>query len=176
MVSDSQQFVRFKFILGEEWSHLTVFAQFLQNGIGYNQYLDQNNCVYLPNEIVAGEFKLTLYGSGGDVIATTNHLTFEMEKSVLISNGQSTEISLSLYQQLINEFNELTAANQNDYNRINNRVDNIVAQSGDDITEIADARVSTFDSTAKSTLYSRLNEDFTYVMNQIALQTRWQQI
>lgn len=81
-----------------------------------------------------------------------------------------------MYNQLVNEFNELYTANQYNYNAINNRVNNIVSQSGDSNTEITDARLSTFDGTAKPTLYSRLNTDLTYLLNQIAIQTQWQQI
>lgn len=106
-VSGSQEFVRFKFNLSEEWSGLKVFAQFVQNGTGYNQYLDKDNCVYLPAEIKAGRCTLVLYGSLNSVIATANCLTFVIDNNHIISDAQSTEISESLYNQLVSKFNEL---------------------------------------------------------------------
>ena len=39
----SQKFVNFVFDLSSDWDGLTIFAQFGQNGEGYNQYLDENN-------------------------------------------------------------------------------------------------------------------------------------
>ena len=101
LISGTQKFIRFKFILDSGWDGLTIFAQFIQNGKAYNDFLDKNNCVYLPPEIVAGEFKLLLYGSGSNVIATTNYLTLNVDENAIIADAQSTEISQSLYDQLV---------------------------------------------------------------------------
>lgn len=100
-VSGSQNFVRFVFDLPEEWNDLLTFAQFAQNGIAFNQYLDEENSVYLPSEIEAGTCTLTLYGSGGEVIATTNYLTLTVNENNLVVDIQSTEITKSLYDQLV---------------------------------------------------------------------------
>ena len=102
LVSGTQKFIRFEFILDDAWDDLLVFAQFIQNGRAYNDYLDENNSVYLPPEIVDGKFNVLLYGSGSNVIATTNYLTFEVDKNMLISDAQSTEITESLYNKLVN--------------------------------------------------------------------------
>lgn len=107
LVSGSQEFVQFKFSLDSAWDNLIVFAQFIQDGNAYNSYLDENNCVYLPSEIVAGTFDLLLYGTGDNVIATTNYLTYTVDENALVSDAQSTEITLSLYQQLINAFQSM---------------------------------------------------------------------
>lgn len=101
LISGTQKFICFKFILDSGWDGLTIFAQFIQNGKAYNDFLDKNNCVYLPPEIVAGEFKLLLYGSGSNVIATTNYLTLKVDENAIIADSQSTEISQSLYDQLV---------------------------------------------------------------------------
>ena len=61
IVGGSQKFVRFAFTLDEDWKELTVFAQFTQNGIAYNQYLNDDNCCYLPSEIVEGKCTLMLH-------------------------------------------------------------------------------------------------------------------
>ena len=102
LVSGTQKFIRFEFSLDDAWDDLLVFAQFIQNGKAYNDYLDENNSVYLPPEIVDGKFDVLLYGSGSNVIATTNYLTFEVDKNMLISDAQSTEITESLYNKLVN--------------------------------------------------------------------------
>ena len=102
LVSGTQNFIRFEFSLDDAWDNLLVFAQFIQNGKAYNDYLDENNSVYLPPEIIEGKFNVLLYGSGSNVIATTNYLTFEVDKNMLISDAQSTEITESLYNKLVN--------------------------------------------------------------------------
>lgn len=102
LVSGTQKFIRFKFSLDDAWDSLSVFAQFIQNGKAYNDYLDENNSVYLPPEIEDGKFDVLLYGSGSNTIATTNYLTFEVDKNILISDAQSTEITESLYNKLVN--------------------------------------------------------------------------
>lgn len=102
VVSGSQEFIRFVFNLDEEWDDLLAFAQFVQGDDAYNVYLDSNNSCYLPSEIVQGDCKLTLYGTGGDTIATTSYILLNVEKNILVQDGQSTEITLSLYEQLVN--------------------------------------------------------------------------
>ena len=102
LVSGTQKFIRFEFSLNDAWDNLLVFAQFIQNGKAYNDYLDENNSVYLPPEIKDGKFIVLLYGSGSNTIATTNYLTFEVDKNMLISDAQSTEITESLYNKLVN--------------------------------------------------------------------------
>lgn len=107
-VAGSQEFVYFKFNLSEDWDNLSVFAQFIQNKIPYNVYLDNENGVYLPPEIREGTCTLMLYGSYQKVIATTNYITLEIDKNILVSDANSTEISQSLYNQLITKFKSLS--------------------------------------------------------------------
>lgn len=110
LVSGSQNFVSLKFNLSEDWSGLTVFAQFMQNGTAYNKYLDQDSSVYLPTEIKEGTCTVVLYGTGSKTIATSNYLTFVIDKNIIITNAQSTEISSSLYSQLVGKVDELQAS------------------------------------------------------------------
>ena len=125
VVSGSQEFVKFKFILGQEWNGLLTFAQFTQNGHAYNSYLDANNCAYLPSEIQGGTCTLMLYGADGTVKATTNYLTLKVENSALISDASSTDISQSLYDQLVERFNRIADLSESDYS------DLIVQQVGE---------------------------------------------
>lgn len=109
-VSGSQNFVKFVFNLDSDWDGLTVFAQFQQNGNTYNTYLDENNCVYLPAEITKGECWLTLYGTGGEIKATTNYLILTIDENILVANAQSVSISTTLYDQLVSRMNTLMAS------------------------------------------------------------------
>lgn len=108
-VDGSQRFVRFIFYLGEDWEGLTVAAQFAQSGTAYNVLLDEQNCAYLPPEIKEGTFSLTIRGTAGDVIATTNTLIFRATKNSFVSDAQSTEISQSLYNQLVDKVNSIAS-------------------------------------------------------------------
>ena len=101
-VEGSQNFVQFKFEFSEEWDGLTVFAQFGQLGNYYNVYLDNNNSAYLPAEIVNGTCTLSLFGSYGNIVATTNHLSLRIDKGIVI-DGSSTEVSSTLYNQLVTQ-------------------------------------------------------------------------
>ena len=107
-IAGTQQFVRFVFNLDSDWSDLSVFAQFTQNEVSYNQYLDNENSVYLPAEITEGICTLTLFGSAENKRATTDFLTLELIANNLVADGQSTEITLSLYEQLANEVHVLS--------------------------------------------------------------------
>lgn len=128
VVSGSQEFVKFKFILGEEWDGLLTFAQFSQDGVAYNAYLDEDNCVFLPPEIHGGICTLMLYGADGTIKATTNYLTLKVESSALISDASSTDISQSLYDQLVERINRIIDITDSDYNDlIEQQVEEIMA-------------------------------------------------
>lgn len=105
MVEGTQNFVKFIFELDKKWDTLTTFAQFQQNGLAYNQYLDQDNSVYLPPEIRKGKCALILYGTKNDVIATTNYLELFIDENLLIKDANSVEITKSLYAQLVDKVN-----------------------------------------------------------------------
>lgn len=101
-VDGTQEFIKFRFDLSDDWKDLLVFAQFTQGEDAYNVYLDDDKSVYLPAEIKEGAYSLTLYGTGGNVVATTNTRTFRLQKCRLVKDGKSTEITLTLYEQLVN--------------------------------------------------------------------------
>lgn len=112
LVAGTQEFVRFVFNLTGDWDNLMTFAQFMQNGVAYNQYLDEDNSAYLPAEIGTGTCTLMLYGSNENTIATTNYLTLSIDENILVSDANSTEISQSLYNQLVSKVNALTTWNE----------------------------------------------------------------
>lgn len=102
IVAGTQQFIRFIFNLPDEWKELMPFVQFSQNGTGYNVYLDNEDWgCYLPSEIVCGTCTMMLYGSNGTVIGTTNIIEFTINENNLIVDAESTDITQSLYDQLV---------------------------------------------------------------------------
>ena len=109
VVEGSQEFVRFVFKMDKSWDGLKTFAQFIQDGVGYNVYLDDDNAVYLPPEIKNGTCALLLYGTKGKTIATTNYITLTVDKSMMISDASSTEITIPIYNQLVNKTDEQIA-------------------------------------------------------------------
>lgn len=108
LISGTQEFVKFVFNLNGDWDNLMTFAQFTQNGKSYNQYLDDENSVYLPSEIGVGTCTLMLYGSNDKTIATTNYLTLDIDDNILVKDANSTEISQSLYTQLVTKINSMS--------------------------------------------------------------------
>lgn len=126
VVAGSQEFVRFIFNFDNTWDDLLIFAQFIQADNAYNVYLDDNNSCYLPPEIVPGECRLTLYGTGGNTIATTGYYALNIEENILVRDGESTEITLPLYEQLVSKMKLLvgtplvanTASKMTDTNKI----------------------------------------------------------
>ena len=109
IVAGSQEFVKFKFNLSQDWDGLVTFAQFRQNNTAYNQYLDEDNCVYLPPEIGMGTCTLMLYGNNGTTRATTNYLTLKIDENIFVTDAESTNISQSLYDQLIAKFEAISS-------------------------------------------------------------------
>lgn len=107
LVDGTQEFIKFKFVLDDAWLKITTFAQFVQDGTAYNIYLDDNKCAFLPSEINSGTFTLMLYGTGEHVIGTSNYLTLKMIDNIFVGDAQSTEITESLYTQLVNRVNTL---------------------------------------------------------------------
>ena len=148
LVAGSQQFVKFKFNLSEEWNGLMTFAQFRQGEGAYNQYLDEDNCVYLPAEIGVGTCTMMLYGTHDTTIGTTNYLTFKIGKNNLVSDATSTDISQSLYDQLVTKINALTSWNGQSVADLESEVRDVKAQvsrkasQADLINEISRAKAS----------------------------------
>ena len=99
LVAGTQEFVRFTFNLTGDWDDLMTFAQFQQNGVAYNAYLDENNSAYLPSEIGVGTCTLMLYGSNDKTIATTNYLTLSIDENILVSDG-----SVSIFNDKVLSF------------------------------------------------------------------------
>lgn len=145
-VDGSQRFVRFIFYLGEDWEGLTVAAQFAQSGTAYNVLLDEQNCAYLPPEIKEGTFSLTIRGTAGDVIATTNALIFRATKNSFVSDAQSTEITPSLYNQLVDKVNSIASWDVEGVEEITEKVNSLMDV---DVSASKDGTVTTVTVTGK---------------------------
>ena len=79
--------MRFIFELPNDWENLTTFAQFAQGENAYNQYLDADNAAFLPSEIQPGTCTLILYGVDGVVNATTNYITLNIDRNILVEDA-----------------------------------------------------------------------------------------
>jgi len=120
IIGGSNKFIKFIFSLDGGWSGLMPYAQFTQDGTSYNVYLDENNSVFLPPEIKEGACTLTLGGTGNGVFATTDYVKFNITKGILTEGQESTDITESMYEQLVDrvisvkdaqtEFNDMVIA------------------------------------------------------------------
>ena len=88
IVDQSKNFVSFVFLLSDDWEGLDVIAQFRQGGNHYNVELDDDKMVTLPAEITCGICNLTLYGTGEEVVGTTDTLSFMIEKCDFVTDDQ----------------------------------------------------------------------------------------
>lgn len=131
-VAGSQEFVKFIFNTSEDWNDLIIFAQFQQNGKAYSVYLDDENSVFLPAEIVSGKCLLMLYGSNSTTIGTTEYLTLLIDENMIVADTKSTIITEPLYNQLVDKVDG-----------IGKRVDNIVIDgtTTDGNAELIDIRL-----------------------------------
>ena len=119
----SEEFVRFLFTFSSDWSSLlvTTFAQFRQNRNVANIYLTDYTdpadgitykSVYLPRTGVTGMtfepglLTMTLYGTSNErVIGTTNYVVLCLDPTGFVG-GETSDMSETLYQQLVNRFIE----------------------------------------------------------------------
>ena len=107
----SENFIKLTFSLSSEWKNFKTFAQFRQsNNPPVNVYLDESNSVYVPREIKAGNFTVMLYGAGESIIGTTNCLIFDMVDNCFSADAIETDLTPTLYQQLLNEFKSYLAS------------------------------------------------------------------
>ena len=102
IIAGTQDFIRFVFDLPDEWKVLMPFVQFVQDDTGYNVYLDEEDWgCYFPAEIGAGTCYMVLYGSDGTVKATSCDRALKVIDNHMLVDGESTDISQSLYDQLV---------------------------------------------------------------------------
>lgn len=111
-IEGSNQFVKFRFDLSDEWKELAAHVQFIQNGKPYGQILDgewNNKYAFLPNGIVEGECKMVLWGSNGDVRATTNYITLIIDKDISTANTLSENINRTDYEKALADLKSYVA-------------------------------------------------------------------
>lgn len=102
---NSQEFVKFIFDMTPDWDGLTVFAQFRQGEETYNIYLDEDNSVMLPNELTHGRCYLTLYGTEGNTVGTSNCIELFIDDSRFIASTSNIDVTPTLYAQLVDTVN-----------------------------------------------------------------------
>jgi len=193
-IDGSNRFIKFIFDLDSGWDGLMSYAQFTQDGNSYNVYLDEENSVFMPPEIKVGKCTMTLSGTGDGVIATTDFVTLTILKNILTSGEESTEITESLYEQLIDKINatskdideieaemedyvseiqgkidaEAAARARND-NMLNSRIDTFMTLPEGTTTrdaEIIDARIG-YDGTMYATVGSAIRTQVSDTNNRV---------
>lgn len=87
LIEGSRHYVRFIFHLSKEWQNLALIAIFAQDGIAHPQPV-KNNCVFIPAEIKKGVCDLSLFGTAGSIMATTDHVRLFIQED--ISNIKET--------------------------------------------------------------------------------------
>lgn len=101
-------FVKVKFNFSSDWSDLEKVAQFTQGGTTYNQVLINDECI-IPNEIQAGEFFISVFGTDSSGIrGTTTLIKVSMLKSGFISSSQEPiPPTPDLYAQLLDNIHKV---------------------------------------------------------------------
>lgn len=100
-------FVKVKFNFSSDWSYLEKVAQFTQGGTTYNQVLINDECI-IPNEIQAGEFFISVFGTDSSGIrGTTALIKMSMLKSGFTSSSQDPiPPTPDLYAQLLDNIHK----------------------------------------------------------------------
>ena len=69
---------------------------------------------------------MALCGSGDKTIATSNYLTFRVYKEIFLANEQSTEITPSLYNQLVDKVNSIASWDVEGVEEITEKVNSLM--------------------------------------------------
>lgn len=99
-VEGTMNFVKFTFVLSDDWKSLDKKAQFIQDGAAINRELDGNNSVYLPAEIHDGTFELVLRGDMGLTSAVTDSLTLTAKKSMYRTDGADGDYVFATIEEM----------------------------------------------------------------------------
>ena len=125
VVEGSNNFVRFVFNFSDDWDDMAKVALFNQDAVTYAKPFSNDDSVYLPSEIVSGDFALTVQGTRGETIATTNVLSMHADRCIPISDEAASlpdstyeRITLKIYgyytdmQHAYREFTDEVAASE----------------------------------------------------------------
>lgn len=99
-VEGTMNFVKFTFILSDDWASLEKKAQFIQDGEAINRELDGNNSVYLPSEIHSGTFELLLCGNMGLTSAVTDALALSAKRSEYRIDGKDWDYVFATVEEM----------------------------------------------------------------------------
>lgn len=99
-VEGTMNFIKFTFILSDEWTGLEKKAQFIQDGKAINRELDGNNSVYLPAEIHSGTFELVLRGGMGLTSAVTDTLVLSAKRSEYRTDGKDGDYVFATVEEM----------------------------------------------------------------------------
>ena len=99
-VEGTMNFIKFTFVLSDDWAGLEKKAQFIQDGEAINRELDGNNSVYLPVEIHSGTFELVLRGGMGLTSAVTDALVLNAKRSEYRTDGKDGDYVFATVEEM----------------------------------------------------------------------------
>lgn len=105
-VADSKNYLRAHFTFAtEDWQDKTVTVIFTKDGKSYFQLLDDDNSCDVPHEVISQGY---IYVSAfANDLVTSNQSRVYIQKSGYVTEGENTEPTPNIYDQLISQFNEL---------------------------------------------------------------------
>lgn len=114
LVEGSNNFIRFVFNFSDDWNGMTKVALFGQDISTYAKPLDNENTVYLPSEIVRGDFALTVNGTLDEKVATTSVLYMHVDRQTPISKDMES-MPETVYDRIVLKIYEYYTDMQNAY-------------------------------------------------------------
>lgn len=99
-VEGTMNFIKFTFVLSDDWAGLEKKAQFIQDGEAINRELDGDNSVYLPAEIHSGTFELVLRGGMGLTSAVTDALVLSAKRSEYRTDGKDGDYVFATVEEM----------------------------------------------------------------------------
>lgn len=105
VVEGTNNFIRFVFNFSDDWDDMAKVALFNQDTVTYAKPLSSDDSVYLPSEIVSGDFALTVQGTRDTTVATTNVLSMHADRHTPMSDDAASlpdstyeRITLKIYE------------------------------------------------------------------------------
>lgn len=99
-----------RFLFSEEWTGFSKSAVFYKDELNvFHQILDENSQAKIPNELLTGEgnIYIAVFGSKGEVTKTSEVVKYKIVQGAITENGQGSDITQSVYQQILSKIAEL---------------------------------------------------------------------
>ena len=105
-VADSQHYLyaHFDFVT-EEWQNKVVTAIFTKDDKSYFQLLDTDGDCAVPSEVIKeGHVYVSAFANN---LVTANQSRVYIKKSGYVSDGENTDVTPNIYNQIVSQLNEM---------------------------------------------------------------------